>query len=197
MAETGDIAMGAGDVAAALAVVEAEVPTATDNTAHGIIVARAELARRRARLEAMPRAVEEAKRIADRGANLNSEEFRGLKSSAAEAITAGESMLASAKLELDQATRAIEIEQEADQLAASLAEVLEHGARIGLNHGRCPLCDAFRTGTEFEAGLARARERLNALGSGVNAARIRMNAAEERSANAEVQLRQAESQLAG
>ena len=51
-------------------------------------------------------------------------------------------------------------EREADEYATHLAAIIEHGATIGLHDGRCPLCDAVRTLQEFDAGLAKARERL-------------------------------------
>jgi chromosome segregation protein len=197
LAETRDITMRSGDdVASALAVVEAESPNSAGDTARRIMTVRGQLARRRALLEAISPAVEEAKRIADRSAYLKSDQFRVSKSSAADAVATAESTLANAERELNEARRQIEIEQEADRLAASLAEILEHGARIGLNHGRCPLCDALRTEAEFEAGLARARARLNTLGSGVNAARARRREAEQQTASAEAGLRQAQEQLA-
>ena len=58
------------------------------------------------------------------------------------------------------AERLAAAERETDEYAAHLSAVVEHGAIVGLNEGHCPLCDAERTGEEFNAALAKARARL-------------------------------------
>jgi DNA repair exonuclease SbcCD ATPase subunit len=95
-------------------------------------------------------------------------EFQRINSSAGvEQLTAAETaQVAAVKVQEDTVARlrAAEalaaVEREADEYAAHLSALIEHGTSIGLNHGHCPLCDAERTEEEFGVAVARARERL-------------------------------------
>jgi len=51
-------------------------------------------------------------------------------------------------------------ERESDEFSAHMAAVLSHGSAVGLQDGHCPLCDAARNQSEFDAAIARATERL-------------------------------------
>ncbi len=55
-------------------------------------------------------------------------------------------------------------EKESDEYSAHMAAILSHGSAVGLQEGHCPLCDAARNQTEFEAAIARTKERLAARG---------------------------------
>jgi chromosome segregation protein len=72
-------------------------------------------------------------------------------------------------------------EKEADEFAAHISAILEHGEAIGLIEGRCPLCDAARTKPEFAAAIEAGRARLATRGE-----RIRTTAAAVAKARSEV-----------
>lgn len=100
---------------------------------------------------------------------------------------------ASADEALQLATRLQQSERENDEQSAHLAALLDHGSALGLQHGHCPLCDATRDQKEFDAAIAKAKERL--AGRGVklaettavaNAARSRARDADRASAEAEM-----------
>jgi chromosome segregation protein len=55
-------------------------------------------------------------------------------------------------------------ERESDEYSAHIAAILSHGSAVGLQKGHCPLCDAARNESEFEAAIAKTRERLAARG---------------------------------
>ena len=55
-------------------------------------------------------------------------------------------------------------ERATDAFAAHMVALLYHGEAIGLHDGRCPLCDAVRSGEEFEGAVASARARLSTRG---------------------------------
>jgi len=69
--------------------------------------------------------------------------------------------------------------KEEDERASHLSAILEHGERIGLQEGHCPLCDAVRTDREFADAIAAAKARLARRGETL--ARLSAEAASARS----------------
>lgn len=55
-------------------------------------------------------------------------------------------------------------ERASDEYSAHMAAILSHGSAVGLQKGHCPLCDAVRDQSEFEAAITRTKERLAARG---------------------------------
>ena len=74
------------------------------------------------------------------------------------------------------------------QLAASLAELLRHGERLGLHDGKCPLCDVARTAQQFVEGLHALDFRLRNTGSDIQAAYAELQKANEESEEIAAQL---------
>ena len=70
------------------------------------------------------------------------------------------------------ASENLELERQADDMAAALSSLIQHGEHLGLDNGSCPLCQAERTNKEFSLGLAAARNRLRKLGGNVESAEI-------------------------
>lgn len=195
LAETRDIAMKAGDVAAALANLGAG-HSSNGDLAGKISEARQTLASGRMRVNAMGELVEVARAIAQRRAELSSPAYQTNLIALRDELTTAESGAGQADVELIAAESRLTTEQAADGMAASLAALVEHGARVGLHDGHCPLCDAARTLPEFEAGLAKARARLKTLGSGVAQARERVALARRAKAVATSRLQEARDRLA-
>src|SRR5262249_28417465 len=90
----------------------------------------------------------------------------------------------------------LQVEEVGNAIAASLAAIIEHGEKLGRHNEQCPLCAAPRTSEEYAAGLALARERMQALASGIAAARERANAARESLRQATTELEQAQAVFA-
>jgi len=65
---------------------------------------------------------------------------------------------------LEAAQLAMDLEREADALAASLATLLAHGEDIGLQEGHCPLCDSALSDEKFKEAINRGRARLASRG---------------------------------
>ncbi|MCJ2067316.1 AAA family ATPase [Methylobacterium sp. J-030] len=175
LAETRGAVANAGDVTEALSVLGVD-PASTDGIATGISAIRANLSDRHVRLGMLARLAEEVQRVHESAARFRAAAFqddvdrleRDVWTSTANAKSAA-AIVAAAEVR-------VATEQAADELAASLASLIDHGAKIGLHDGCCPLCDAIRTTPEFEEGLGKARARLAELCSGLAAAR---NAASE------------------
>jgi DNA repair exonuclease SbcCD ATPase subunit len=73
-------------------------------------------------------------------------------------------------------------EQGANKTAASLAGLLEHGRKLGLAAGRCPLCDAARTDVQFREALNNLEARIGAMAGSLaelNAALVKERAEEQ------------------
>ena len=95
-----------------------------------------------------------------------------------------------------EARRALEIEERGNDIAASLAALIEHGTRLGTTEAHCPLCAAVRTDEEFATGIALARQRMETLASGVAEARQRANAARDSAARSLAEFDRARAELA-
>ncbi|PYU19256.1 MAG: hypothetical protein DMG32_24820 [Acidobacteria bacterium] len=83
---------------------------------------------------------------------------------------------------LAEAIRVDAAAKESDEYAAHMAAILDHGAAVGLQHSRCPLCDAVRTTAEFDMAISSNKGRLAARGKKLAAAAAAL--AEARSAQA-------------
>lgn len=66
--------------------------------------------------------------------------------------------------ELAEADRAAATENEADAFAAHMVALLDHGEKVGLVEGHCPLCAAARSDIEFARAIEQARARISARG---------------------------------
>jgi hypothetical protein len=95
---------------------------------------------------------------------FNSETGKAEIQAAEAKVESAERELALAQQNLEAAIRLDAAVRESNQHAAHLAALLEHGAAVGLQEGHCPLCDAVRTGEEFEGALFSVRARLAELG---------------------------------
>jgi chromosome segregation protein len=90
---------------------------------------------------------------------------------------------------LQLAVRLETTERESDEYSAHMAAILSHGTAVGLQEGHCPLCDASRNQSEFEAAIAKTRERLAARG-------VRLAEVAKAVGDARSRLREAERALA-
>jgi DNA repair exonuclease SbcCD ATPase subunit len=96
---------------------------------------------------------------------------------AAQKIAADEALQVALRLERS--------EREIDEYSAHLAALLNHGTAIGLQDGHCPLCDAARDQKEFDAAIAKAKEKLAARGVKLTETTVAANVARRRASDAE------------
>jgi len=178
LSKANDVAARNPNVASAIAVVDAAVPSDAGDLARRIDIARQDLPSRHRRLEGMSAAVFEGRELEAYRASMNSleavKEREQAKAKLGEAQTARDT----AQAEVDKANQAYEVVAKANEVAASLSSLITHGQALGLYEGHyCPLCAAERTDIEFAEGLAAARKRMTDLGAEVNAAAETLNLA--------------------
>lgn len=196
IAELREAAYQADDISVALANVRDTGGVSDGDLTGKISASRQNLASYRMRLNEWARLVDIAREVGTARALVHSSKFQaGLEETRA-SISTAQREVAQAEAVLEDARRRHETERGADVMAASLSMLVEHGAHLGLHEGRCPLCEAERTVPEFEAGLSRARARLDALGSEVARARHTMALANEAHAAASARLQNAQRDLA-
>lgn len=95
----------------------------------------------------------------------------------------------------DSSARLLQSEREADNFAAHLSALLEHGHAIGLQDGHCPLCDAARSQVEFAAALEAAQVRLSDRGTRLQSLSEALAKATAQQADAQQRLNTVQSQL--
>jgi hypothetical protein len=157
--EANDAAAKSSDVTAALAVLDGLVPPGSGDLAQRLDVARRDLPERRRRLEGMNEAIFQGREIAGHKATYNSPKATAQQEQARTSLADARTALAKAQAEVDQALRLYEVEAKANEIAASLSSLVEHGEALGLHDDHCPLCAAQRTPAEFQAGITLARAR--------------------------------------
>lgn len=169
----------AGDVSAAMQILAAATPSGPEELVARLPAGRAALTDGRARLGAMGEAITQGREVLALRhafdaptAVLKREAARVRLDAATKSKTEAERVFADAE-------RGLQVEEHGNSIAASLAAIIEHGEKLGRHDEHCPLCAASRTSEEFAAGLVLARERMEALASGVTAARQRTIAARE------------------
>ena len=123
--------------------------------------------------------IEDASLILERESALNSEEFLGKKAELAEAYANAQANIAKNSEVLLELQLVLKREEEANAMAASLALLVEHGQRIGLNDECCPLCAAKQNEAQFNEGIAIAKARVSTLSEGIQPARDAVIEAEE------------------
>ena len=178
LSEASEAASRNADVSAAMTVLDAFVlPELGEDLAARVDKARRLLPDGRRRLDALNQAVFDSRELAALRADYDAPEAVERRSALASAREAARASLETAQALLDTAERAFEVEARASEIAASLSILVEHGEKVGLHDGRCPLCEASRTSKEFAEGVAHARERIDALAHGINKTREALEAA--------------------
>lgn len=180
-----------GDVSAAMKTLEGATSSAAVELVERLAAGRAVLSFRRARLGPMREAIFRGREVLASRRALESPEAIEKREQARLRLETVTRTKEDADRAAQEESRKLEIEERANEIAASLAALTEHGERLGLHDGHCPLCAAKRTGDEFAAGVSLARQRMNVLASNIAAARQRAAGAREAASWAAVELEQA------
>lgn len=193
LSEASDAAARSADVTEAMAALDRLVePDQTSELAERLDRGRRELHSRRRQLDAGAQAVYETRELVAFKREHDSEAARERRANLADIRDRLKVELDAARADGELAARAYEVESRASDLAASLSLLVEHGEQVGLHDGHCPLCDAARTASEYDAGLAKARARIDSLAQGVNRAREDLAGAREKMRIAEAEWSTAE-----
>lgn len=187
----------AGDVSAAMEVLNTVTPGGPDDIVARLAAGRAALTEGRTRLGAMGQAIAQGREVLALRRAFDAPEVIQKREEARVGLDDATKGKAEAERFLADAERDFQVEERANAVAASLAAIIDHGEKLGRHDDRCPLCAASRTSEEFAAGLALARKRMETLASGVSAARQRLIDARESLERATAELEQAEAVYAG
>tara|TARA_R100001039_G_scaffold38505_3_gene40256 strand:- start:175 stop:2238 length:2064 start_codon:yes stop_codon:yes gene_type:complete len=181
----------AGDVSSALQVLDDALLGVGEELTARIIAGRELLTRGRARLVELAEVITFGRELLALKQDANKADAVQMRESALTRFkSAMKSQVMMERLAAD-AERDLEIEERANEIAASLGAIIEHGEKLGRHDERCPLCSASRTNQEFSVGLSVARERMENLASGFTAARERASVARESLKQATLELEQA------
>ena len=187
----------AGDVAAAMEVLVAATPNGPEDIAARLVAGRSTLAAGRTRLGGMGEAISQGHEVLALRRAFDAPEAAQKREAARARLDVANKSKAEADRIVTDMERALEVEQGANALAASLAAIIEHGEKLGLHDEHCPLCAASRTNEEFAAGLALARERMATLATGIAEARQQAADARESAKQAAAELDQAQAEWSG
>jgi chromosome segregation protein len=141
LAQQKEAVVRAGDVSAAMRLVVNAAPDARAELHAQLEAGRAALARRRSRLGAMGEAAFQGREIQSYKRQLRSPEADAQRQLAQQAFGIASREKENATRSVEEAERALEIEERGNDIAASLAILLEHGERLGLHDDACPEAD--------------------------------------------------------
>lgn len=178
LSEAAGLAEQNRDVTAAMKLLHSIVDSqSSDEIAAQIYQAKRQLRDRRQRLGFMGEAIFQGREIEAWRAEYDSPSANAERAELASKRERAGSERDEANSALTRATERFEIESRASDIAKSLSALVEHGERLGTDAGHCPLCAAARSNLEYESGLSLAKERIEQLAEGVNAAQIALSAA--------------------
>lgn len=192
LSEANNAANRSSDISSAMAVLDRIIPSTDGELAQRIDLAQRSLPDRRRRLEGLRLAAFEGHEIAAHQMAFNSPAEVASRERANAALETAQSNVDRLKAELDVAQRAYDLEATANEIAASLSILVEHGEALGLHDEHCPLCAATRTNAEFAAGIESARARIDQLAGGVNLARNHLASVRQATNQAEGRLAEAQ-----
>lgn len=179
LSETQAALSRSGDMVAALQVVGKAAPGASTELTAQLTAGRNVLATGRTRLSRMNEALQLGREVAFMQEAYTAQEAIAEQEKARSTHETAQSEYQAAQQAVLKAEKCLEREEEIDSIAASLNVLVEHGERLGLHEGHCPLCAANRTSEEFSFGVAKARSRISSLSSGVQAAQDDLATAKE------------------
>jgi chromosome segregation protein len=166
-----------GDVSAAMQTLVAATPDAPQELVARLTAGRAALTTGRARLGVISEAIFQGRELLSLRRALETPVAVAKRAEAQQRLTEATRSKEDAERVVAEANKVLELEERGSDIAASLAAIIEHGERLGRHDAHCPLCAAERTDEEFSTGLLLARQRMEALASGIAAARQKATAA--------------------
>lgn len=171
LTEMRDLASNAADISEALITIESELSESGNDLSQKIIDARSQLTLRRMHLNAMSRAIAEAREIALWRIEIEAPTFQEKKSELVQLVSELKMKQIQALSDLEEAHKRLALIEEADVLANALTSLVEHGEHVGLQDGHCPLCNTVLSNEEFAKGLSVAKSKLSSQSNDISYAR--------------------------
>ncbi len=191
LAEAKDAIVRTGDASAAMQVLVTATPGAPQELIARLAAGRAVLTTGRARLGAIGEAIFQGREVLASRRALETPDAVAKRAEAQVRLAEVTRLKEDAERVAAEANKVLELEERGNNIAASLAAILEHGERLGRHDGHCPLCAAARTDEEFSAGLLLARQRMDVLASSVASARREATVAREAASRLSAEFEQA------
>lgn len=191
LAEAKDAIARAGDVSAAMQTLVDATPDAPQDLVARLAAGRTVLTTGRAQLGAIGNAIFQGREVLSLRRALETPEAVATRVEARQRLVEATHLKEDAERVVAEANKVLTIEERGNEIATSLATIIEHGEQLGLHDAHCPLCAAERTDEEFAAGLLLARQRMQELAAGVAMARQRATAAREAAARSLANFEQA------
>lgn len=191
LAEAKDAIARSGDALAAMQALVVATPNAPQELVARLAAGRAALTTGRARLGAIGEAIFLGREVLASRRALETPDAVAKRTEAQQRLAEATRLKEDAERVAEEAIKVLELEERGNDIAASLAAIIEHGERLGRHDAHCPLCAAERTGEEFATGLLLARQRMQVLASGVAAARQKATAAREAAVRSSADFNQA------
>lgn len=191
LAEAKEAIARTGDAFAAMQALAVATPDAPQELVARLAAGRAALTSGRARLGAIGEAIYLGREVIASRRALETPDAVAKRIEAQQRLAEAARLKEDAERVAEEAIKVLELEERGNDIAASLAAIIEHGERLGLHDAHCPLCAAERTGEEYAAGLLLARQRMQVFASGVAAARQKATAAREAAVRSSADFNQA------
>lgn len=192
LTETKEAIARSGDVSAAMRALIAATPDAPEELVARLAAGREALTSRRARLRPMGEAIFQGREVLAFRRALDAPETVAKREQAKLHLEVVTQTKKEVDRLADETSKTLEFEEYGNNIAASLAAIIEHGERLGLHDSHCPLCAADRTEDDFAAGLHLARQRMATMESSVATARREATVAREAAARAAADFEQAQ-----
>lgn len=192
LAEAKEAVTRAGDVSSAMDTLVSATPDGPEDLLARMSAGRAALAAGRARLGPIGEAIVQGREIVALRRDFDAPEAVHARQVARTRLETALRLKTEADRIVATEEQALEVEERGNAIAASLAAIIEHGEKLGLHDEHCPLCAASRTDAEFAAGLAMARQRMEALASGFATVRQRLISVRDAAGQARAEFEQAQ-----
>lgn len=168
------------DTRIALDVIEEATSHTPVDLAQKLIVARANLVDRRLKLSLGWQALDQARQLVTRQEEVFGGEAKARQASLEISLRDATEKLKLAELAIVEAEQRVTHAEGVNEVAASLARLIEHGDKLGLHNEGCPLCAAHQSEEQFQKGIQAARNRLAHLSADVGGARKALSEAHAR-----------------
>ena len=169
-----------GDVALAMKTLAHFVPSISSDVAGALETGHKALVDARLKLKLKDAALEVGRELAQENEKFHKADALSARELVTAELECATKATFEAEKEVAERKHEVVLQEESNATAASLLLLVEHGERLGLFDGRCPLCATTQTSGHFHAGLDAARKRMATLSLEVHRARSMLVTAQER-----------------
>jgi chromosome segregation protein len=165
------------DIDASFATVRLFTGSLTDNVADLLTAARRMIAERRSAVQAARALSRELRDFEELRGRLSDKEYQQREAQAATLVQAAEQAHEIVATQVRVAEEELAAAERISERAAALAGLVDYGERVGLEDGRCPLCQTVHSEMEYRNLLSALKARIASLAAPLLEARRRLQAA--------------------